>query len=419
MTGKRIVLCLDGTWNNTYAKGERYDGSKVVKPSNVLKLARAILPESGDQKAQVVYYDTGVGAMSVFPGPSNRMLQFCDKILGGGWGAGFESNIEDSVTFLAHNYQEGDQVYIFGFSRGAATARGLTQFIEWMEGIPGKSDAYYIPLLLRHYVESKGQLSVDDVISEINNDGDKKKQKLAPFKKITIEFLGVWDTVMALGSKLFTTAHRRFHVSDVPASCIKHVRQALSIDEKRADFQPEVWKSADNDEQSLIQLWFAGVHSNIGGGYAYDGLANIPLRWIISQASKCGLEVDETFLKFYKRYPQDKLTESKSLQYKIMDGIRFRNGTRSLLGYPETANLDLHYSVITRIKSEPDELKKGSNEKKHPRLVRYEPNNVYEFLATKDNLNDYLNQISLRDRTIKTTMKLPQKALDTINNLKN
>ena len=222
---------------------------------------------------------------------------------------------------------------------------------------------------------------------------------------------------MALGSKLFTTAHRRFHVSNIPASCIKNVRHALSIDEKRSDFLPEVWIKAHND-QSLVQRWFAGVHSNIGGGYAHDGLANIPLWWIISQASDCGMEFDDKFMKFYRAYPQDKLTESKSLKYKILDGIRFRKGVRSLNGYPVSANLDLHYSVISRIKSNPDEIRQGTNKRKHPRLERYEPHNVFEFLASIDNLDDYLTQISLRDRNKAPSSGLPQKVLDYIQKLK-
>lgn len=420
MNSKRFVLCLDGTWNNTYDENEREDGSKVIKPSNVLKLARAILPQAADQKEQIVYYDAGVGAMSEYPGPSNKMLQFFDKILGGGWGAGFESNIDDAVTFLAHNYMENDQIYIFGFSRGASAARGLSQFIEWMGGLPVKRDSYYIPLLLRRYVESKAKVPVKQVIDEINNKLAKDtggKQQLNAFQKIRIEFLGVWDTVMALGSKLFTSASRRYHVSDLPVKCIKNVRHALAIDEKRSDFEPEVWVSAQ-DDQSLVQLWFAGVHSNIGGGYVNDGLANISFQWMVSEASNYGLEFDSKFLSYYRPYSFDKLTKSKTLKYKILDGIRFRNGRRSLMDYPETANLDLHYSVISRIKADALELEPGSGKRRYPRLEQYEPDNVFEYLASKDKLDDYISRISLRDRNKAPATELSQRVLDRISKFK-
>jgi len=416
MSSKRLVMCMDGTWNNTYAEEERDDGIKVIKPSNVLKLARAILPRTSNQKEQIVYYDTGVGAMSEYPGPSNKMLQFFDKVLGGGWGAGFESNVDDAVTFLAHNYLEGDQVYIFGFSRGAATARGLTRFIDWMGGLPIKRDAYFIPFFLRRYVETKGKLSVNAVIGEINTKlgmDSGGKQQLSSFQEISIEFLGVWDSVMALGSKLFTTGHRRFHISDKPAACIKTIRHALALDEKRADFKPEIWLDIHNG-QSLVQRWFVGVHSNIGGGYVNDGLANIPFKWMISEASSSGLEFDVKFLDFYKPYIMDKLTESKSRRYAVMDAVRRRHGVRSLMGYPVSANLDLHYSVISRIKADFKEINPRTSMRKHLRLEKYEPHNVFECLASKDNLQDYVTRISLRDRNKKPFSELPQHVLDKI-----
>ncbi len=134
-TMKRLILCLDGTWNSTYKKGKREDGTKVLKPSNVLKLARAIQPIDNQGHHQVVYYDTGVGAMSKYPGFANKFLSRIDNYLGGAWGAGFEVNIEDALTFIINNYSAADinklsdEILVFGFSRGAATARALTQFI--------------------------------------------------------------------------------------------------------------------------------------------------------------------------------------------------------------------------------------------------------------------------------------------------
>ena len=160
------------------------------------------------------------------------------------------------------------------------------------------------------------------------------------------------------------------------------------------------------------------MHSNIGGGYAHDGLANIPFWWIVSQASACGMEFDDKFLKFYRAYPQDKITKSKTLKYKVLDAIRLRKGVRSLIGYLESANLDLDYSVISRIKSDPYEFRKGTKKRKHPRLEKYEPHNVFEFLASIDNLDDYLTRISLRDRNKEPSRGLPQKVLNHIQKIK-
>lgn len=399
MNNRRIVICLDGTWNNTYTEAERDDGSKVLKPSNVLKLARAVLPydeETG--RHQLVYYHTGVGAMSSYPGISNKMLQFCDKNLGGGWGAGFESNIEDVITFLVHNYHHAattkdatnpaDQIFIYGFSRGASTARAVTQFIDWMGGIPVRQDAYYIPVLLKAYVKSEGRQTVAEVIETIrNNDGN-----LQPMQEIEITLLGVWDTVMALGSKLFDKARRGFHINAQPPACVKHVYHALAADERRADFLPEIWQSAAPG-QTLAQMWFPGVHSNIGGGYVNDGLANGSLRWFAEQSTRLGLKLDDKFLGFYRPYPQDTLYKSKSRFYVIGDWIRAKQGDRELTGYNGTAQIQLHHSIIRRMLSDPNQKNSKNSQPQYPRLDHYRPANVLAFLHQQADPLDYCIQL--------------------------
>src|SRR5262245_32932065 len=117
MKPRRLVLCLDGTWNNAYTLKKRTDSHAVFKPSNVLKVARAIIPYDADNdRQQVVRYDTGVGSLARYPGIPNRLLSLTDRGLGGAWGAGFEENVEEALEFLALNHQPGDEVYIFGFS---------------------------------------------------------------------------------------------------------------------------------------------------------------------------------------------------------------------------------------------------------------------------------------------------------------
>ena len=138
---RRLVLCLDGTWNSTFGETTRADGHKVLRPTNPLKICRAVLPQDSSGRAQITYYDIGVGSLAEYEGKANRLLRFSDRILGGAYGAGLEANVEDALHFIQLNYQEGDEVYIFGFSRGSATARGVTQFLEWNNGIFAKEDA--------------------------------------------------------------------------------------------------------------------------------------------------------------------------------------------------------------------------------------------------------------------------------------
>ena len=385
--GKRIVICLDGTWQNPYQVKQRDDGSRVLKPSNVLKLARAVLPaDPSDNRPQITYYDVGIGGLVQYPGRPNSMLSFADRVLGGGWGAGFESNVEEAFRFLTHNHREGDQIFVFGFSRGAAQARALTHFLDWLGGVPAKSDAYFGPLFFLHYVMTRGTGRPEEVAT---SDGRRPDQPMVP---VAIEFLGVWDTDMALGSRFHatsktSTAGRVFYVSDTPAACVRCARQALAVDEERYDFRPEVWLGA-SAHQSLEQRWFAGSHSNVGGGYVKDGLANIPFRWLMNEAAASGLAIDREFVKPYKPYPQAQLYRSTGLVYKTLEFVRLRSGKgrRRLVGYPEAAAATIDRSVIHRIRSKPDE---------HPQLDRYRPKNVVEFLATRDDLAGFLSGLGL------------------------
>ena len=290
----RLIICLDGTWNNPFIAVERDDGTTVMKPTNPLKLARAVLPKDSSGVGQLTYYDSGVGALGLYPGLSNAILEFVDSKLGRYAGAGFEANVEQAVTFLAHNYTPAAQVYIFGFSRGAAQARAVTRFLSWMGGVPTKADAYYIPAFFRHYIAKRGKGSVRKIRS---SQGDVPADRIVPVK---VTFLGVWDTVMALGSRFRTrektsVEEMSFHVGNQPATCVQHARQAIAIDEQRADFQPEIWLSAA-EEQTLEQRWFAGAHANVGGSYGNDGMANCALHWIVGEAKAHGLEIDEEFL---------------------------------------------------------------------------------------------------------------------------
>jgi uncharacterized protein (DUF2235 family) len=398
---RRLVICLDGTWNNTYSLKKRTDGHAVYKPTNVLKLARAVLPcDTIDGREQIVSYDVGVGALAVYPGTSNRLLAQVDKSLGGVWGAGFEANIDRVLAFLVLNYRLGDEVFIFGFSRGAATAQALTRFIDWSGGLPVKRDAYYLPRLFVEYLASHGREPRAKVIDRINTDrASEKLPALEPFQPVNVVLLGVWDTVMALGSPVNDSLAQsfRFHVGAEPAACVRHARQALAIDEARADFRPEVWQNCDSATQTLEQRWFAGVHSNVGGGYVDDGLANVALHWMVDEAAAHGLAFDTAFLKKYIAYAMDRLYRSESMGYRAADALRRRSGDgrRPLNRDPPSAHTTLHRSVIWRMQADPTK-RRLNGRLEHPDLRRrYRPRNVIRFLATQQDLETYLRSIGV------------------------
>lgn len=407
-TPRRWILCLDGTWNSTYVQKRRGDGHAVLKPSNVLKLCRSVLPfDASTGREQVTYYDAGVGSMSEFPGTSNSLLQTADKLLGGAFGAGFESNIEEALTFLVHNLRPGDELFVFGFSRGAAEAQGLTRFLDWAGGLPAKGDAYYLPRFFREYLAGRGAVPAADVRRAIDAERAAEPRPKAPlgaFQPVDVAFLGLWDTVMALGSRFraagtsTSTASRSFHVGAAPAACVRHARQALAIDEARYDFRPEVWTGAA-PEQTLAQRWFAGVHSNVGGGYVDDGLANLAFHWLLGEAAAHGLAVSGEFAGVYNGYAQDRLYRSESWFYRLLDGMRLRfgRGRRSLLDWPEAANLTLAVSVIHRIQADPAE-RKANGELRFPDLRQaYRPENVLRFLACQRDLDGYLASLGLTE----------------------
>ncbi len=394
---RRIVLCLDGTWNSTYKKAELENNGEIVKPSNVLKFSRAVLPQDPTKNTtQVVYYDAGVGSMSRFSGYANKILQTADKFLGGVWGAGFESNIEDAATFLVSNHSPGDEVYILGFSRGAATARALTNFIDWMGGIPLKQDAYFLPHLLRAYIKCKGKRSCFmQAYDELNLIHNQKLNDIVPLK---ITFLGVWDTVLSLGGRIINQSHRKFHLRQTPAFCIRHVRQAIAIDEQRSDFLPSIWTSRATSDQDLKQVYFPGVHANVGGGYRYDGLANGALHWMVAEIDqlKLGLAFDRRFLNFYRAYAQDEIIESKTGFYQFMDAIRRQSGHRHVNSL-EQAQLAIHESALQRMLSDPLEVNKDGTVR-YKRLVRYRPGQLMTFLASVNNRDDYIDCIEGTNR---------------------
>lgn len=261
---KRIAIFADGTWNAP-VRG---------RASNVLQLARAVRPRAGGGIEQIAFYDWGVG--------TDRK-----KLAGGLSGAGIDKNIMDCYRFLVHNYHSGDELYFFGFSRGAYTVRSLAGFIRNC-GLLRREHAGRIPDAYRLY-RKRSKASGPNEAEAVRFRRDYAVADITP-----IEFVGVWDTVGALGIPVpfWGTLDKDeflFHDTE-PSKIIRHARHAVSIDENRGDFEPTLW--SDKPGLDLKQVWFAGVHSDVGGGYKERGLSHCAAQWMIDEAAAFGFQIE-------------------------------------------------------------------------------------------------------------------------------
>jgi uncharacterized protein (DUF2235 family) len=256
---KRIIFCADGTWDGT------------TDNTNVYRLFKA-LPITADQ---IAFYDDGVGS----DGTPLEML------LGGAFGDGLFQKIKDGYTKIAHVYEQGDDIFVFGFSRGAYTARSLAGMIA-VCGLPTAAfDNAFTDSAFQAY-RNRDQRAA--LLAALN-------AKYALFNA-PIRMIGVWDTVGSLGIPALTGGvdpliygflDTNLH-PDVLNAC-----QALAVDERRNEFPPTLWTplSPPVPGQLLEQVWFAGVHCDVGGGYPETGLSDITLSWMMSKAKALGLQI--------------------------------------------------------------------------------------------------------------------------------
>ncbi len=259
--GKNIVIFSDGTGQ---------DGG-VGPDSNVYKLFKAI---ENRTKKQVAFYDRGLGTG-------------WRRITGSLGGAGITENILECYQFIFDNFEAGDHIYLFGFSRGAATVRSLSSFIDEF-GILPKSRKMLIK-------QAYGIYKIQDEQERRAKTEDFHKRHHTMWTKV--KFLGVWDTVAALGVPLpfldkivdlFPIFKHKFHDFKISPG-VEFGYHALSIDEKRKTFLPTLFDEEVIESQHLEQVWFSGVHSDIGGGYSETGLSDISLNWMVQNAHEHGL----------------------------------------------------------------------------------------------------------------------------------
>jgi uncharacterized protein (DUF2235 family) len=265
---KRLVVCCDGTWNRPDEKS----------PTNVAKMALAVAEEDG-QTQQLVLYHRGVG--------TGRF----DRVRGGAFGWGLSRNVRDCYRYVVEHYEPDDELYFFGFSRGAYTARSTVGLIR-NAGILRRehrdrvADAYE---LYRDRGATRRPSGIEAMLFRRSYSHD----------EIAIRFVGVWDTVGALGvpgvPKSLCGRLWAFHDTELSSRVVR-AYQALAIDERRRPFVPSLWHRSPDDHNILEQRWFAGVHSDVGGGYADCALAEIPLWWMAEKARDAGLVLEPDHL---------------------------------------------------------------------------------------------------------------------------
>jgi uncharacterized protein (DUF2235 family) len=302
---KRLILCCDGTWNSA---DQESNGRPC--PTNVIKIAYRLCKHGADGTPQIVYYDQGVGTGN-----------WLDRIEGGATGLGLEQNIHDAYIFLLANYDPGDDIYIFGFSRGAYTARSIGGMIRKC-GILKRQAVrrYHEAELLYHNAD----VHPDDEPAVTF----RKEASLLGGEDVPVKMVGVWDTVGALGIPLRgLRAHNKkeFQFYDTSLSrTVEYAFHALAVDERRAPFEPTLWKYEPKPSQKAVeQVWFPGVHSDVGGGYDHKQdeplLSDYALEWMIDCAKRAGLEFDADVMATYPTNPSPKarLHDSRTAVYHL------------------------------------------------------------------------------------------------------
>ncbi len=289
MTTRRLALLFDGTWN------------KPESNTNVERLRRLIAPNDAVGLPQLVNYIPGVG---VSPGITH--------LLGGAFGYGLSNNVLDGYHWLCETWTRGDELYLFGFSRGAYTARSLCGMIR------------KCGLLKRDALGRVDKSAVSDAYDFYRNTAIKPDDlgamdyRVAHSIEIDVHFIGVWDTVGSLGipdtSSWFPFARSRYRFHDTELSkIVKYAYHALALDEHCADYAPTVWTrnpyttkpgesitSKRVEQIEIEQRWFIGSHADVGGGNDHDGagrtpdpLPDLPLAWLQRKAIEVGLACSE------------------------------------------------------------------------------------------------------------------------------
>jgi uncharacterized protein (DUF2235 family) len=269
---KRLALFLDGTWN------------RVGSNTNVWRLRCLCAEKGADGVSQLRHYDEGVNGFA-----------------GGGWGKGLSDNVRQAYDWVVDHYEDGDEIFLFGFSRGAYTARSLAGLVATC-GVLKAGGPLGVDQLYDRYRRADNDRTIYRL--RLLSDGLSLEEKwlLRYSREAHIKMVGVWDTVGTLGIPVLSipgisSSTLSFHHTGLRRP-IQHGFHAVAIDEHRQKFMPTLWTVRTPRGQqplpmrpvsSVEQRWFIGAHANVGGGCRSDLLAQIPLHWMMRKAAQCGL----------------------------------------------------------------------------------------------------------------------------------
>jgi uncharacterized protein (DUF2235 family) len=336
---KNLIICLDGT-NNEFGD----ENTSIVRLFQCLDRA-----QSGEQAA---YYDPGVGTWAP-PGLYLKILQKLKYGIGLAFGFGVMENVEEAVRFLSYHYKTGDRIFIFGFSRGAYTARLLAGMLHKC-GLPEAGAENLLPYFSKVYR-----------VGNNHKVGGAFKETFG--HPCPVHFLGLWDTVSSVGWA-WEPESFPYTAKNPEVSIIRH---AVALDERRAFFRTNLWSGEHPDK---VEIWFPGVHSDIGGGYPPmdSDLWKISFQWMINEAQKAGLKLDEAkvvgFLGSQEGIPWHcgKMHESLKGKWKLAEFYpkRFWNRRATPPSYGCRLNLFrsrwvapgalLHNSILARMQDVPE-----------------------------------------------------------------
>lgn len=357
---KSLIVCCDGTWNQPETE------SQQCYPTNVLRLVRALKPRTSNGD-QVAYYDMGVGTGG-----------WWDRWVGGAMGVGLSGNLMEAYRFLVNNWAPGDRLFLFGFSRGAYTVRSLAGLIH-TAGLLPKAAMPRFPSVYRYYRTSPEERykmeNVESILEVIDS-------ALQAGRRPRIDLLGVWDTVGALGLPLqgLRKVSRKwvgFHDTQLSTSVLRGV-QALAIDEQRKPFAADLWTHApdanaeqrSHDENRVLQVWFSGIHSDVGGGYSDTRLADITLDFMLGEAEQAGLEFDTSVLELSSptHRHQGEIHSEYGFPYSLQGKYErpMGNPQRSQDGLHDAINERMHRSAQLRL----DEGLPGWNQERHRQAIQ-------------------------------------------------
>jgi uncharacterized protein (DUF2235 family) len=354
---KRLVICSDGTWGTP----DQFDEFHTPVPTNVTKLAEWVADTDAQGIEQRMFYNPGVGTGAF------------DHLLGGAFGVGLSQKIKDAYMFIVETFAVDDELFLFGFSRGAYTARSLAGLIR-NSGV------------LRPQYASRLEDAYELYRDRTNATHPRSAQARlfrATYSHVPrIKFIGVWDTVGALGIPDLrlptpTVISDRWKFHDVELSTtVDFAYHALALDERRKPFEPTLWDQQDDapETQVLEQVWFAGTHGNVGGGTGDAGLSDIALLWLVTRARTTGLNIDLNALDAgLAPNPDGALQDSMTWYYDLLG-----DGTRYLPEQRPRRNPKPHQNNYMRT----NEVVASTAKIRTEHLSGYQPQNLRDYLAS-------------------------------------